>query len=369
VSGPNGVGVLKAGFDYRLGLAPFGTAIALGGPDSDLVAGDFNGDGRVDLAFLTRGPSIGVLLGDGTGAFPKIVMTSASGHSLFGLACADLDGDGHLDAVATDIDNSQVLVFHGDGSGNLSNVATISGVGPYPESLSLADFNEDHILDAGVVLFGSGTGTVPSYVRVLLGDGSGGFQAPGKDFGVLNGPQQLALVADPDGHLDIFTNNVQSAAASFLRGKGDGTFDAQVAIPMTANTALAAADFNRTGRVQVLVVSAISFPVLVSQDQTGNFQTTPIGTSRAGHQNCVAVDLNRDGWPDVVAMASKGNQHSVFLNDRKGGFVEYLFTGPVCGGTPTASGKMVAVDFDGDGRIDIAIASAIEDSLTIYLNK
>ncbi len=105
-------------------------------------------------------------------------------------------------------------------------------------------------------------------------------------------------------------------------------------------------------------------------DQFGNFQTKTITTAlAAGHKNLVVVDLNRDGYPDVIAMASTGTQHSVFLNDRKGGFVEYLFTGPECGTGPASSGKLAAADFDGDGRIDVAFASPHDNTLTVFLNK
>jgi hypothetical protein len=68
-------------------------------------------------------------------------------------------------------------------------------------------------------------------------------------------------------------------------------------------------------------------------------------------------------------MASSGTQHSVFLNDRKGGFVEYLFTGPECGAGAASSGKLAAADFDGDGRVDVAFASPTTNALTVFLNK
>lgn len=165
VKGSNGVGVLRAGFDYRLGLTQFGPAIATGGSTSDLVVGDFNEDGKLDLAFATRSSSIGVLLGDGAGAFPNVVTTSTTGSGLFGLAAGHLDADTHLDLVATDLDGSQVFVFHGDGTGHLSKTQTFAAAGLYPESVVLADFNGDHALDAAVAIFGSGDGRAPSVVR------------------------------------------------------------------------------------------------------------------------------------------------------------------------------------------------------------
>lgn len=186
----------------------------------------------------------------------------------------------------------------------------------------------------------------------------------------MDGPQELCLAdVTGSGYLDIFSTNVQTQGISYLQSNGDGTFHGQVLIPVYYNSALASGDFVRSGRPQVFVVFASSSPVVVSRDSMGNFTTTPVSTTLTGHQNCVVVDLNRDGYPDVIAMASSGNQHSVFLNDQHGGFVEYLFTGPVCGGTARASGKLAAADFDGDGRVDVAFGSAVEDSVTIFLNR
>ncbi|MEZ0228188.1 MAG: FG-GAP repeat domain-containing protein, partial [Planctomycetota bacterium] len=364
VSGPNGTATLQKAFEYRLGLTAFGTAVPLGGQAFDIVAGDFNEDGVLDFAFATRDAFIGVRLGDGTGAFPGVVTTSVPGHNIYGIAAGHLDNDGHLDIVAADIDGSRILVFHGTGSGSLTYVApTISGVGPFPERLRLGDLNKDGALDVVIPLFYTGNGMAPAYARVLLGDGAGHFQAPGVDHGTLNGPQTAAVADfDGDGSLDFLTTNVQSPSLSYFRGKGDGTFFAQVPIPVAIlNEGLAIADFNKVGRSQVFVTKRNSAPVFVSFDQVGGFTTTPIATTLSGHMTAVAADVNRDGYPDVVAFGFQVGQHSVFLNDRQGGFVEHVFTGPVC------DGMLVAGDFDKDGRIDIGLPST--SSLTIFLNK
>ncbi len=375
VSGTSGTGTLKAGFNYRLGLTQAGAPTALGGYSaSDLVVGDFNNDKKMDLAYAARDQFVSILLGDGTGAFPTIVTTPAPGagigFGIFGLAVGDLDKDGNLDVVASDIASDYVIVFLGDGKGHLTYTAPAISTGPYPESLVLRDFDGDGFLDAAVCIFGSGGGIIPAYVSVLLGDGAGHLGTI-SNFATLNGPQQLAVTAPGvDASLDIFTTNVQSQDVCFLRGNGDGTFKTEVSIPMDYNSALGTGDFNQTGRPQVFVAQAGTSPVYAWMDQFGNFQTKTITTAlAAGHKNLVVVDLNRDGYPDVIAMASTGTQHSVFLNDRKGGFVEYLFTGPECGTGPASSGKLAAADFDGDGRIDVAFASPHDNTLTVFLNK
>jgi hypothetical protein len=130
---------------------------------------------------------------------------------------------------------------------------------------------------------------------------------------------------------------------------------------------LAVADFDRDGRVDVIATHQLSAPVLVRFNASGVMTTTTIGTSQPGHWRGVAIDVNRDGWPDLAAEVDAEARCSVWLNDRTGGFVEHLLALPAIGAGDWSS--MTTDDFDGDGRPDLAVVSNSQALVTVFLNR
>src|SRR5262245_44197660 len=120
-------------------------------------------------------------------------------------------------------------------------------VGPNPQAVATADFNNDGRLDLATSNPGDNT------ISVLLGDGLGGFgPAAHFDACVTAGADRASLaVADfnEDGNVDVVAVNYYTDAwynnlgdASLLLGNGDGTF--QAAISLGGWTRAAAGDFN-----------------------------------------------------------------------------------------------------------------------------
>ncbi len=137
-------------------------------PDK-IVAGDFNHDGKLDVAVTVNPNGVAVLLGDGTGAFAPPVIY-ATDNLPDGLTVGDLNGDGKLDLVAT---GSKVDVFLGKGDGTFPTRVDYSITG-FPGQPAIGDFNGDGKLDLAVSGFGSG----PGYLGILFGNGDGTLQAP-----------------------------------------------------------------------------------------------------------------------------------------------------------------------------------------------
>ena len=142
--------------------------------------GDFNGDGKLDLAVVNSSSNVVVMLGNGTGAFGPAVAYTV-GDRPVAVAVRDFNSDGKLDlAVATNgvvINNSSVSVLLGNGDGTFG-VATpyvVDAIGGADiRSMALGDFNGDGNMDVAVAnaYF---SGPRANTVVMLLGNGSGGF--------------------------------------------------------------------------------------------------------------------------------------------------------------------------------------------------
>ncbi|MGB9418980.1 MAG: FG-GAP-like repeat-containing protein [Acidobacteriaceae bacterium] len=135
-------------------------------PDKSVV-GDFNHDGKLDLALTVLSNSIAVLLGNGDGTFAAPVIY-ATDELPSGLSVADLNGDGKLDLIAT---GSKVDVFLGNGDGTFPTRVDYAVTG-FPQQLATGDFDGDGKLDIAVTAYS------PGMLEILFGNGDGTFQTP-----------------------------------------------------------------------------------------------------------------------------------------------------------------------------------------------
>src|SRR2546425_393766 len=146
-------------------------------------------------------------------------MNFGTGTAPLGLALADLNGDGNLDAVTTNYYGNSVSVLLGNGDG-MFQPATDFLAGAFASSLAIGDFNGDKIPDLVVGHFNSSANTV----SVLLGNGDGSFQ---DHVDYMVGRQPIWVTAASlrgNGILDIVASNNNSGSISVLLGNGDGTF-------------------------------------------------------------------------------------------------------------------------------------------------
>jgi hypothetical protein len=221
---------------YNTGLGPSAVAV-----------GDFNNDGRPDLATANANAgSLSILVNDGTGAFlPANNFTV--GQFPTALAVGDFNRDGKTDVLTANVRSSDVSVLLGDGTGNF-RAARSFNVGQRPGAVAVADFNGDGIADLAT----ANILTPPEQIfftysaSVLLGNGAGGFSTPSTlpigvtpwaiASGDLNGDGSPDLVTAnfASGDLSVFFNRCPSApatgpavlsfsASDYAVGKGDGS--------------------------------------------------------------------------------------------------------------------------------------------------
>src|SRR2546426_284741 len=114
-------------------------------PDS-VAVGDFNGDGKLDLAVANFDSSdVSVLLGNGDGSF-KAALTFAAGRGPSFVAVGDFNGDGKPDLAVATLGSSAVSVLLGTGDGTFKAALTFAA-GSGPGSVAVGDFNGDGKLD------------------------------------------------------------------------------------------------------------------------------------------------------------------------------------------------------------------------------
>src|SRR6266498_2849551 len=111
-----------------------------------VVVGDFNGDGKPDLATANWGSlNVSIVLGTGTGSFGAATNFGVGSTRAQAIAVGDFNGDGKLDLVTANSSN-QVSILLGTGTGSFG-AATNFTAGDYPESVTTGDFNGDGKLD------------------------------------------------------------------------------------------------------------------------------------------------------------------------------------------------------------------------------
>ena len=176
------------------------------------AAGDFNGDGKLDLVIIGGNVSIessGILLGNGDGTFTQGSSLNTRGFVTVG----DFNGDGKLDLAVCNIATNSVTILLGDGDGSFVTAsASPIAVGIQPQAIVAGDFNNDGKLDLAVANYGDGT------VTLLLGNGDGTFTpASGSPYAVVHGPFAIAAADfNGDGKLDLAIANLTDGTVSIL---------------------------------------------------------------------------------------------------------------------------------------------------------
>jgi hypothetical protein len=333
---------------YNTGLGPSAVAV-----------GDFNSDGRPDLATANANAgSLSILVNDGTGAFlPANNFTV--GQFPTALAVGDFNRDGKTDVLTANVRSSDVSLLLGDGTGNFGAARSFN-VGQRPGAVAVADFNGDGKLDAAVATNGDNA------VVLLAGDGAGGF---GAQSSFATGEQPRSIVAgdfNQDGKADLAV--AVAGNAQIFSGSGTGTFTPGCTGASVAS--LVAADLNADGKLDLVGVSGSNTVVVMLGTGNGcfaaptNFSASPSGITAFGTAAVAVADYNGDGKPDVAAVNSFSNNLSLLPGDGTGALLAPTLYGG--GRKPTA---IAAADFDGDGRADTASANLEGNNVSLYFGR
>ena len=292
----------------------------------------------------------------------EVAPQASTGMAPYGVELADMDGDGDLDFVTSNLvdqESSTVSVAKNNGDGTFAPPAHFP-VGPAPTDLRVADFNGDGKPDV-VCLAALSGGPGESYVTVLLNDGTGGLTNR-HDYPVGENANSGGLDVgdyDGDGHLDFAVASLMTGVHVYRNtGSGEFVLWTQIAVAL-GPTHIASADFDGDGRLDLVVGNVDAVQVYLNNG-TGFTAGVFLDNFPDTVQGIATGDFDNDTHPDF---ALTGRQLSVYRNVGDGASFDktaYL-AGENQVGIKTA-------DMDGDGNLDITVSNYLGNSVSVYSN-
>jgi len=345
--------------DYVVGPRPY-----------TLVSGDFDADGDFDLATTRSGAfesdgidSVCILMnnGDGTFALPS----KYSVGDFPSLTNADLDKDGDIDLAAADYFTNTIYILLNNGAGVFLLASSFASGGINPHKLCASDLDGDGDFDLAVPNSGS------SNISVFMNNGNATFVSP---LLYTTGTRPHAAISadlDKDGDYDLVVTNNGSASVAVMLNNGKGIFAQRVDYPVGLFAqSLSLADYNGDGCLDLAVPNAGPATPYVSVligNCDGTFKPKVDWTGCRPH-TVASADYDLDGDIDMAVTNNECNSVSVFLNGGNGTFTLHS-TLPAGIGTQ----HIVAKDFNGDGKIDLAASNFDNNgvpgnTISVFLN-
>lgn len=246
-------------------LQPAKTYASGGYTSLAVAAADFNKDGNLDVAVANQcqetscqNGSVSVLLGNGDGTFQPAQSFSSAGYETNFVAVGDFNGDGNPDLVLTSqcqdstCENGGVSVLLGNGDGTFQTAQNYSSFGSFADSVAVTDLNGNGKVDLVVSnLCESKSGCNNGLVSTLVGRGDGTFlgghaySSGGEDaYSVVTGD------FNGDGYADVVVAN--SDGTCVLSGNGNGTLQPAVHY-FPGGIFISSSDFNEDHKPDVVI--------------------------------------------------------------------------------------------------------------------
>jgi hypothetical protein len=290
-------------------------ALPLDVAPQDLVAGDFDADGRPDLAVAGLPGAVVLFRGAGGGAFEEVARSEAVLLPAR-IAGADLDGDGADDIAVADGGAGELLVFL-SGAGGLSAAPLRLAAGARPADVAIGDLDASGAPDLVAVNAGS------QDAALFFNDGRGGF-ARRRSVALGFSPGSAALGdADGNGLLDLACADAEGHRIALIRDAAVADTEREPELlPSGAEPAavvfadLAGAD----GRDEIVVAARFDGAVFVHEnDGAGSYRRFQAWECGAAPADLAIADLDGDGAPDIAAADSVGRAVAILFAEPPAG--------------------------------------------------
>ena len=369
--------LLASRIDFTAGTGPVGA-----------VAGDIDGDGKADIVLsnltsntLSVHRNTSTSGGINAASFATKVEVN-TGNTPRWVVAGDFDGDGLLDlATAASGDDNLEVYLNTSSVGSVSFAAAVtSATNNDPNVVATSDIDGDGKLDIGVTTWNGGAGTTVSLYRNLSSTGAISVAAK-SDVTTGTGPERVAFGdVDGDGKPDMAVANSGGANASVYRNTASaGTIDASsfaAAVNFTVGTTpqeARFADVDGDGNLDLLASNTASNTVSVLR----NTATSGVinGSSFAAKQDFATGtlpralgigDLDGDGKPDLSLSNGTANTISLLKNTSSSGSVSFAAKVDLTAGTGPYGN--VIVDIDGDGRPELTHTNFSDNDVSVLHN-
>ena len=369
-----------------------------------LATGDFNKDGKPDLAIFQYDGTLNVLLNNGVGGFlPPVgygaTTAVANNYGIASVQVADVNNDGYPDLLALDTNNNQFLVFLNQQDGTFAPpVAVPNTANGSLGAMAAGDVNHDGNVDVVVVSYSAISSTESeATVQTFLGNGNGSFSTPttalttvsqiavpftliesgGLALADVNNDGSLDLIAILDEYtqlqffeaqfqlaVGVALGNNTGAFAGFSNGSPiliEGPYSALGCCQSYVN-GIYPVDLNNDGNLDLVVDAGYSVLSLLGNGN-GTFQS-PVETAPsivpATPETFQFADVTGDGYLDLIAdsdfiTVSPGNGDGTF--------------GPPLTNYATGAARMAAVDMNGDGILDLIGLETEYRSVSVFFGR
>ncbi|MGC8550150.1 MAG: beta strand repeat-containing protein [Acidobacteriaceae bacterium] len=358
----------------------------------DFAVGDINGDGKPDIVALCAAGNGGIvatyMLGNGNGTFqPPVVLATTTALSYpSNIVIGDFNGDGAMDVAILDGTSGKLQVYTGSKTFGTFTALPVSSFTAGPSGITeprVADFNQDGKSD--IVLLPQPYQTGTETLELLVSNGDGTFTTQSQSLSTsafflqppaitdVNGDGYPDVVlADPSGQIYVFENN------------GKGVLNTPLSYPVTSPQSVAAAPFPVIGKPASSAVTqpaniffttynTSTFAISVSAINLSGTTFTPVYpaqsagydvSSYGGNNILVAGDFNGNGYYDAA----------VFSNQSSSGLVPTLFpyfytnssTGTLTGVTqqPNAGTYNLTASYPGSNTFAASTSAAVPITIT-----
>jgi hypothetical protein len=315
-----------------------------------VITGDFNRDGRPDLAatFPFQGANsqvdhrLGVWLGLGDGTFRDAAFYDV-GELPLDLVAADFDDDGALDLATANGASNDVSILLNTGDGTFTLVATLPA-GTQPTSIVAADFNADGLTDLAAANEQSDN------VSLFRGQRDGQFTLLTT---LTTGDAPIDLLAadlDADGRLDLVTADHAAGALSFFYQEANGVFTRESLSSGAGarSVAFLATSDSTPSRLAVTLDASDRLLILESDSPRTWNRTAEFATGRTPIA-LVASDLNQDERDDLAVLNAFTNDVTLLFSSGDDFTTSSINSNALTESTPTFS------DLNGDGALDALV--------------